>query len=164
MTTLELDLRSKSDWIEMFPFGVAVGASQTRMVMIFKDKAEKRVLPIWLSPMDAGIAVTQSATNKEGSPHTLALQILDGLGVRLEKCLFKEVRGHRQFAELHFTGSKKLKDLTVPADAAISFCLRAGCRFFATVDYIERSRVLEDQMISTDVMKGMDVNPRSYLN
>ena len=164
MTNLDLDLKSKSDWIEMFPFGVAIGASQTRMVMIFKDKAERRVLPIWLSPMDAGIAVTQSSTDLDGSPHTLPLQILDKMGVRLEKCLFKELRGHRQFVELHFAGSKKLKSIDVRADAAISFCLRAGCRFYATIDYIERSRVLEDQMIASEVMKGMDVNSRSYLN
>ncbi len=67
MNTLELDLKSKSDWIEMFPFGVALGASQMRPVMIFKDKAEKRVLPVWLSPMDAGIAVGRSRHGASGT-------------------------------------------------------------------------------------------------
>src|SRR6185312_11678234 len=158
MTTLELDLRAKTDWIEMFPFGVALGAGQMRPVMIFKDKAERRVLPVWLSPMDAGIAVTQSATEVEGSPHTLSVEILEKLGVQLEKCLFQEVRGHHQFVELHFAGTKKLKTIVARADDAISFCLRAGCRFYATVDYIERSRVLEDQMVATSAMKNIEVN------
>ncbi len=164
MNTLELDLKSKSDWIEMFPFGVALGASQMRPVMIFKDKAEKRVLPVWLSPMDAGIAVTQSATQIEGSPHTLAVEILNKLGVKLEKCLFHEVRGHRQFVELHFAGAKKFKSIVARADDAISFCMRAGCRFYATVDYIERSRILEDQMVVAGAMRNMEANPHPYLN
>src|SRR4051812_26510776 len=100
MTSIELNLKSKSEWIEVFPFGVAIGANNVRPVMIFKDKAEKRVLPVWMSPLDAGIAVSQ---DKSPSPHELSCQILSAFGLKLEKCLFKSVKGHHQFVELHFT-------------------------------------------------------------
>lgn len=176
MTTLEMDLKSKTEWIEVFPFGVAMGANHVRPVMIFKDKEEKRVLPVWLTPMDAGIAVTQGHTSYgqgrpgDGSPHEISFQLLAALGVRLQKCLFKRVKGHHQYVELHFvsdSAKKKTSPLQIlesRADDAISFCLRAGCRFYATVDYMERSRVLESEIVATGMAQGAEVNPHPYLN
>ncbi len=176
MTTIEISLAPKSNWIEMFPFGVALGADNLRPVMIFKDKAERRVLPVWLSHMDAGIAVAQGgspysgAARVDGSPHELSWHILSLLGVELEKCLFKKVKDNHQYVELHFKSSSKKKlpkDIEVieaRADDAISFCLRAGCKFFATHEYIERSRVLEVEIIMARRSLSKEVNPHPYLN
>lgn len=170
MTTLELNLASKSEWIEMFPFGIVMGANNTRPVMIFKDKAVTRVLPVWLSHIDAGIAVAQANTpytsgaRVEGSPHELSWQILSTLGVEIEKCLFKTVKGHHQYVELHFKSPKKLRVLESRADDAISFCMRAGCKFYATIDYIERSRVLESEVTGAQMNSQSEVNPHPYLN
>jgi len=167
------ELSSKTEWIEMFPFGVAMGAAGTRPVMIFKDKTENRVLPVWLSQLDAGIAVTQghspysTAYQAEGSPHAVANNILSRMAVRLDKCLFKDVRGHHQFVELYFVADSKRKRneiIEMRADDAISFCLSSGCKFFATIDYIDKSRVLEGEMISAGVLRAPEVNPHPYLN
>jgi bifunctional DNase/RNase len=179
MTTIDdvtgKSVSSKIEWIEVFPFGVAMSASNTRPVMIFKDKTEKRVLPVWLSHLDAGIAVTQgqsaysTAYRAEGSPHEVADAILSRLNIKLDRCLFKEVRGHHQFVELHFIseGRRKKSDevIEMRADDAISFCLRSGCKFFATLEYIERSRVLEGEMLMAGVLRDTNVvNPHPYLN
>lgn len=172
MAKIERDLKSKTEWIEMFPFGIALGVGQPRPVMIFKDKLEKRVLPVWLSPMDAGISVAQgnspygSSSTQEGSPHEISYKILEALGVRLEKCLFKRMFKHQQFVELHFVkqNPKAVHIIESKADDAISFCLKSGCKFFATVDYIEKSRVIEGEMYLSGSMKSQDVNPHPYLN
>jgi uncharacterized protein len=159
------DLKSKKEWLEVFPFGLAIGAANMRPVMIFKDKPKKRALPVCLSPLDAGIAVSQSTPDTETSPHELAWRILSKLGVKLEKCLFTEVRGHHQFVELKFSGNKDLDKLEARADDAISFCLRSGCRFYTTIEYIELSRVLEGQMLKAQQGQHMpEVNPHPYLN
>lgn len=148
-------LRSKKDWIEMFPYGLAFAPGSTRPVMIFKDKSEKQVLPVWLSQLDAGIAVSQSGGAKtDSSPHHLTWKILDPLGVELEKCFFTEVRGHYQFVDLHFKGSAKLKKLESRADEAISFCLSSDCRFFCRIDFMDECRVLDGEM-------AMAMNPMS---
>lgn len=164
MTTYDLDIKSKKEWIEMFPFGLAVGAQHMRPIMIFKDKAKKRALPVCLSPIDAGIAMSQSAAEIDSSPHELATKIFSKLGVKLEKCFFTAVRGHHQFVELKFSGHKDLESIEVRADDAISFCLRVGCQFYATIEYIEKSRVLEGQMIVAGVSQKQEVNPHPYLN
>jgi bifunctional DNase/RNase len=132
--------------------------------MIFKDKAKKRVLPVCLSPIDAGIAVSQSAIESDSSPHDLSWRILKTLGVRLEKCFFTTVKGHHQYVELKFSGHKELEKFEARADDAISFCLQAGCRFYASIEYIEKSRVLEGQMMVASVGRKPEVNPHPYLN
>lgn len=173
MAKIERELKSKSEWVEMFPFGIALGVGQPRPVMIFKDKLERRVLPVWLSPMDAGIAVSQGGTTyagspmQEGSPHDLSYKILETLGVRLEKCLFKRMHSHQQFVELHFAQNASKGApyiLESKADDSLSFCLKSGCKFFATVDYIEKSRVIEGEMLLSGPMKSNDINPHPYLN
>ncbi len=179
MTNIDINLTSKTEWIEMFPFGVAMGANQMRPVMIFKDKEERRVLPVWLSHMDAGIAVAQSSpgshqvtTSVSGSPHELSWFVLGTLGVALESCIFKKVTGHHQYVELNFKASAgkrlptKLQRLEARADDAISFCLRSGCKFFATFDYIEKSRVLEGEMVGmkTNDHTQQQQGPPKYLN
>jgi bifunctional DNase/RNase len=162
MTNLDLDLKSKSDWIEMFPFGLAMGASGAKPVMIFKDKQERKAFPVWLSPLDAGISVAQSDVYKTSSPHDTSLKILNELGVKVEKCLFREVRDNLQYVEIHISGSRKVKMIEAKAEDAISFCLRLGCKFFAQVDYIEKSRVLENKFSMGPVV--MDTVPPKYLN
>jgi bifunctional DNase/RNase len=163
--TVNLDAVPRDEWIEMFPYGIAVGPGEIRPVMIFKDATEKRVLPIWLSPVDAGIAVSQSeASHVTASPHHLTWKILKPLGVRLEKCFFTEVKGAFQFVRLEFSGSKKLLSLESRADEAISFCLSTQCRFYTKVEFIERCRVLEGEMVSAfgKVKRNQTENP--YLN
>jgi uncharacterized protein len=176
MTTLDLKLSAKSEWIEMFPFGIAMGANNVRPVMIFKDKSEKRVLPVWLSPMDAGIAVAQTnapyqtGARSIGSPHEISWQVLKEFGIDLEKCLFKRVTQNQQFVELHFTVGKSKKNhlsaqvIEARAHDAISFCLRSGCKFFATLEYIESSRVLESELgVNASLLQQNEALPR-YLN
>lgn len=175
MTTIDVKLASKSEWIEVFPFGIVMGANNMRPVMVFKDKQEKRVLPVWLSPMDAGIAVAQSnstyrtpgADSNMGSPHEITWRVLQQIGIKLEKCLFKNVTKSQQFLELHFKSENKktdIKPIEVKADDAISFCLRAGCKFFATMEYIESSRVLESEIVSGAMIARNDDAPPRYLN
>ncbi|MEQ1663983.1 MAG: hypothetical protein ABL927_01250 [Bdellovibrionales bacterium] len=183
MNSIDISLSNKADWIEVFPFGIAMGVGQSRPVMIFKDKSERRVLPVWLSPVDAGIAVVQgnspytTTARAEGSPHELSLKVLKALGAKLEKCLFKKMESSQQFIELHFTYEKKSKKksqqniksvkaqvVEVKTNDAISFCLSAGCKFFTTLDYIDRSRIIDGEIQATRPEMQGHINPHTYLN
>lgn len=155
----------KSRWIEMFPYGLTLNPGQARPVMIFKDKSKTEVLPVWMSPVDAGIAVTQNMpTVTDSSPHNLTWKILDPMGVTLEKCFFKEIRGHHQIVDLQFKGSDKLKKIESRAEEALSFCLSSKCRFFTQKDFINKCRNLDAEMLQFAVSQGEAVNPYPYLN
>src|SRR5690606_17846954 len=130
----------KDGWIEVFPFGVAFGVDRSRPVVLFKDEKEERTFPVWSNHMDAGIALFQDrAPAASASPHALTWKILEPLGVKLESCLFTEVRGHHQYMELKFSGHPKLKSIHQRSDEALSFVLAAQTRFYCRPEFIEQS-------------------------
>lgn len=168
---LGVKIKSKrpSQLWEMEPYGVTASADGTRPVMLFRHMGGDEVLPVQLSPIDAGIAVTQHhAMGTTASPHDLTIKVMLGLGVQLEKCIFTEVKGHHQFVELHFKGSRKLKMISARADQAISFSLQARARFFCHPEYVRESRILNEEMTvrAKDLQLNPKVgkNPHPYLN
>ena len=112
-------LKVATQVIELEPFGLTAGMDKARPVMLFREKGGESVLPVWLSALDAGIAVTQNNSNHFGaSPHDVALQVLDRFGVKPTECHFTELRGHQQYVEVRFPRIKKLKPVQARADHA----------------------------------------------
>ena len=135
----------------------------------YREKGGESVLPVWLSPVDAGIALTQHNVQAFAmSPHDVTLGLLKTLGVGVESCYFKEVKGHQQYVEIKFTGSKKLKELKFRADHAISFCLQARAKFFCTREYLEQCREIDAEVSILEKTSGRPMDARRnghpYLN
>ena len=160
---LDLDLKAKSDWLELEPYGVTTSADSARPVMLFKVIGGEEILPVWLSPIDAGIAITQHNVKLAGhSPHDLTSKVLENLNVHLDTCLFTEVKGHHQYVELHFSGSRRLKSIATRADQAISFSLHAKARFYCRREYIQASRVMDAEMVGNQ--RDLQLNPKAGKN
>lgn len=162
-------LNLKVNEIELEPFGLTSGIDKARPVLLFREKGGEAVLPVWLSPVDAGIALSQHNTQAFAiSPHDITLQALGQLSVIPESCHFKELRGHQQYVEIRFRGSRKLKAIKARADHAISFCLQAKMKFYCSRDYLNRCRDIETQM--NDTQMALQHKPQSkrkppaYLN
>lgn len=130
--------------LELEPFGMSAGMDRSRPVMLFREKGGDAVLPVWLSPVDAGIALTQHNVSAFAmSPHDVTMTVLKNLGISVESCRFTEVKGHMQYVEIRFTGSRKIKELKFRADHAISFCLQARAKFYCTREYLEQCREID---------------------
>ncbi len=165
MKKVEAKLISPTDVIELEPFGLTSGMDKERPVMLFREAGGSAVLPVWLSPLDAGIALTQhSAQTSVMSPHDVPLKALSTAGVKLESCYFNEVRGHLQYVKLNFSGSRKLKSLNARADHAISFCLQARTKFYCTRDYLQRCRDVEVELGSVKSSPGDSASKRRHGN
>jgi len=155
--------------IELEPFGMTAGMDRQRPVMLFREKGGDATLPVWLSPLDAGIALTQHNVQAFAmSPHDVTLKVLDAMGVSVKSCRFCEVKGHQQYVELKFSGSRKLKPMRFRADHAVSFCLQARVKFYCTREYLETCREVDaalERLQSTLSMKpGVRRNGHPYLN
>lgn len=135
--------------VEIFPYGLALSPGEPRPTMLFKDKSEQRVLPVWLSPMDAGISIHQNSVDmgKSSSPYKLSWRILKTLGVYLESCTFTEVKGFHQYVELKFKGHPKIEKLESRAEEAVSFCLSNKTQFFCGEDFFNQCRVVDQEML-----------------
>ncbi len=155
--------------IEIEPLGIAPSLETSRPLVLFREIDGSRVLPVWVSPLDAGITMIQSqGQSKSPSPHDFTKELLKGLNLRLETCTFEEVVGHHQYVRLTLKGSRKLKDLKVRADHVISLCIHAGCRFYTSLDVIRKSQEVDTQLSETAVtLKAAPQivkNPHPYLN
>ena len=145
------------EWIELFPHGISVGSDIGRPVLVLKDKNGIEVLPVWMHPLDAGVALAELSNGSGISPHAVTRRVLESLNVRLESCSFVDLVGHHQFvqlaleplkADLQAPGTAKpaKKMLRVRADEAMSFCLQARARFFSTRAYMLRCRALDTDL------------------
>jgi bifunctional DNase/RNase len=144
---LDARLKPKLETIELEAFGLTSGMDKGRPVMLFREKGGEAVLPVWLSPLDAGIALTQhNAQTFTMSPHEVTVEALKVMGVRPTECHFTEVKGHQQYVDVKFAGSRKLKSLRARADHAISFCLQTKVKFYCTREYLVRCREVEAEM------------------
>lgn len=166
---VEAKLKAADEVIELKAFGLATGMDPGRPVMLFREKDGEDVLPVWLAPVDAGIALTQYDPQTFAiSPHDIPLSVLSALGVKLQNCRFCEIVGHQQYVELEFSGSDKLANMRVRADHAISFCLQAGARFYCTREYLAKAREVDAQLgsLNSGLARKPDLrrNPHPYLN
>lgn len=160
---VSLSQASKKQWIEVVPVAVVAGMDPARPVMIFKEKEGEERLPVWLSPLDAGIAITQDhIKNNATSPHDLASKVFEQLEFKLEKCFFTEIKGHHQFVELHFSGHKTLKKISTRADQAISFCLHEEAQFFCTRGFMQKCREQDAELTGNAHRQQMSVNQNKH--
>ena len=160
-------LKTKTSEIELEAFGLTTGMDGARPVMLFKEKGGEAVLPVWLAPIDAGIALSQHQPQTfMSSPHEVTLTLLKELGVGVQTCHFREIKGHQQYVEIFFSGSRKIKTLKARADHAISFCMQARAKFFCTRDYLEQCRqVNSDLERPTRVMQqDLKRSRQQYMN
>ncbi len=142
-----LKVKSSHSEIELEPFGLTAGMDGFRPVMLFREKGGDATLPVWVSPLDAGIAINQNQPQTFMlSPHDVTLAVLKELGVGIQACHFREIKGHQQYVELDFSGTKKIRNMKFRADHAISFCLQARAKFYCTREYLEQCRQLNAEI------------------
>lgn len=128
----------KAEVFEVFPFGVTLGLDVSRPILIFRSRDEDRVVPIALSTVEAGLAVWSES---DGSPHALAIKVLEDSGLKVTKCTFIALHEHEPFVEVEFrrVGERKQK-LRLRADQAVSYCLHARVRFYCSMEFFRQNR------------------------
>lgn len=136
--------------VELFPHGITVGSKMGRPILILKDKATIEVLPVWMHPLDAGVALAELSSASSSSPHSVTKRVLEMIGLTLESCVFVDIIGHHQYVNLIFRSATELKNLRVRADEAMSFCLQARARFFSTKEFMLRCRSLDADLTSLE--------------
>ena len=146
MTKINVQTRS-DDWIELFPYGVSLSFDEARPFLILKDDSESEVLPVWMSALDAGMAVAESdVTSTHQDAHKLSALILKKFELQVKDCRFIDIQGHHQFVEISVQGPDSLEKITVRADEAMSYCLSAKARFFAKRSLMLASRRLNERL------------------
>lgn len=129
--------------MQIFPHGLMLGPLPFRPVMIFKTQDEKEILPVNIDALNAGIMMAETEhIGKLDTAHKATLEIFEKMGVSLTSVYFNEIVGQEIMALLVVTQGEKTTQMRFKAREIMSLALRSGCAFFASLDVIEKSKLL----------------------
>ena len=159
----------QKDLIQLFPYGLSVTTDAMRPFLLLKDESQEYTLPVALSPIEAGVALSQSnRAILQGSPHRFTGELMQSLGIEIKQCVFVEIKGSHQYVRLYMSGHATMNSMKLRADEAMSLCLHLGTPIFATKTFISKSRIMatevEQSMQNMALMNDVHNKKGLYLN
>ncbi len=137
------------DLVQLYPYGLSVTTDVNRPFLLLKDESQELTLSVGVTPIDAGVLLSQS--NKmlaESSPHKFLLVLLQSLQIEIKQAVFVEIKGAHQYIRLYVSGHPQISSIKLRADEAMSLCLYLSVPMFSTRAFIGRSRHLVAELES----------------
>lgn len=148
----------EKDLIELFPFGLSLSNDSTRPFMILKDKTGELTLPVALNQLEAGVALSQTAHSQMPSNvHRFSESLLKSLDIKIERCVFVEIKGVHQYVRLYMHGHPMYHSLKFRADEVMSLCLHLKIPIVATKSFINKSKIMSAEIVG--LAQGLSQNP-----
>lgn len=138
------------DLLEVWVKGIVLGPGHSRPVLIMKGTSEDDIFPVWLSNMEfESMEQSNLGVLKSSFFHASSVKIFKALGLKVEQCIFVDLIGHHQYVDLHITkeSGEVAQVLRLNAEECVSLCLASGSRFFVTPDIMNRSRVMNSEIL-----------------
>ena len=127
--------------IEMVVESVRVHMLSSRHVVILKETARDRYLPIWIGPWEArAIAMRlQGLTPERPLTHDLFASALGELGVRVERVVIAALAEETFHARLILRSDGRLLEIDSRPSDALALAVRLGTPIFAAPDVLEQA-------------------------
>jgi bifunctional DNase/RNase len=126
--------------VEMELVGVRVELpTNTPIVLLRELTGERRMLPIFIGPPEAtaiAFALEQVQTPRPMT-HDLMKDLLEELGVTLERIVVTDLQDSTFFAELHLNRGGEVHQLSSRPSDAIALAARTGSPIFADEDVLD---------------------------
>ena len=138
--------------VEMVVESVRVHMLSSRHVVILKEAARDRYLPIWIGPWEASaIAMKlQGLTPERPLTHDLFVTTLEDLGVSIDRVIISELAEETFHARLVVAGVGRTIEVDARPSDALALAVRAGVRIFASAAVLEQAALGGDGGIVDD--------------
>lgn len=146
--TTEEEIFHQDDLIPLFPFGVSLAPDLNDTFLFLKDKTQNLTLPVLVNPIEASLILAHlnvAADLQLIQPHSVLTTMLKTLGVGLLQCVFVQTKGTKQLVRLYFNGHPDANSIKVYADQAMSLCIALRVPVYATLNFINQSKVVQVQ-------------------
>ena len=138
---------SKTDLIYLTPYGLSLTTDSQRPVLLLRDEKSGQVLPVSLNPLEAAVTLSQSNHNVTPvTPHRVSEILLQSLKIKIQRCVFVEIKGPHQYVRLYLQNNPSEKSLKLRADEAMSLCLHLSVEIYATQELMNKSRVMSAKL------------------
>ena len=132
--------------IQMELLDVRVEPPHNVPVVLLRDPATGRVLPIYIGPNEAtAIALAlQRYETPRPMTHDLFKSVLDELGVRIERIVVTDLQDKTFFAELHLASSGAPRVISSRPSDAIALAVRTAAPIFAEESVLEAAALVPE--------------------
>jgi uncharacterized protein len=137
----------RTHMIELTLIGVRVELPANQPIVLLKEREGERYLPIWIGSAEAqAIALAlQGVTPPRPMTHDLMRNILEELGVSVERIVITELREGTFFAVIQMTRNGTRYEISSRPSDAIALAVRTSVPIFANEDVLgEASIVIRD--------------------
>lgn len=147
-------MKNPSDRVEVEVAGLSIDPFTNMPIVVLRDPATTRQLPIWIGLVEASSIATQLEKLELNRPmtHDLMKSVLESVGARLEEVEVAELKDDTFYANLRLaipSGKTVVMD-SRPSDA-IALALRTGAKIFVSRAVFEQTQRVEE---STDAKTG----------
>ncbi len=119
--------------VEVTVADIRVDRASNSPVVLLREKAGSRVLPIWIGPAEANAIAMELQGMKAQRPltHDLLKQVLTGLGGALRRVVIGAVKENTYFAELVITREDHVFQVDARPSDSIALALRLHAPIYA---------------------------------
>ena len=145
--------------IEMVIDSIRVSTMNYQRVVILKEKAGERYLPIWIGSAEAdAIAVKLQGVNvPRPLTHDLICSITAALGASINFVLLSDLKNDTFYAKIVFnTGSRKLEVDSRPSDA-LALALRTEVPIYADEVVLDKGAIMLDKETGKPISPGKEL-------
>lgn len=133
--------------IEMSIDSIRVSVMNYQRVVILREKAAERYLPIWIGPAEAdAIAVKlQDVAVPRPLTHDLLCSIMDSLGATVSFIVVTELRNDTFYARIVLTVNGKQMEIDSRPSDAIAIAVRTNVPIYAEEAVLDKAGIVIDQ-------------------
>ncbi len=132
--------------IEMKIKGLMVDPVTNMPIVILKDEAEERVLPIWVGIFEANAIALRIEDIETPRPmtHDLLRNLLDSLRASVQKIVVTDLKDNTYFARIHLDVEGVSRSVDARPSDAIALALRAEAPIYVEQAVLDQSRALDE--------------------
>jgi hypothetical protein len=147
------------DVIELQLVGVRVELPTNQPIVLLKEREGERYLPIWIGPVEAtAIALgMQGVETARPMTHDLMRDLLQGLGITVERIVITELRDGTFYAEIQMSQNGSAVSVSSRPSDALALAVRMNLTIFASEDVLEEASIAVKDDQEEDVEKEEDV-------
>jgi bifunctional DNase/RNase len=145
--------------IEMTVDSIRVSLMNYQRVVILKEKAAERYLPIWIGPSEAdAIAVKlQGVSVPRPLTHDLLCSIIDALGATINSIVVSDLKNDTFYAKILLSVDGEQMEVDSRPSDALALAVRADVRIFAEEAVLDKAGILLDRETGKPVTSAGDV-------
>ena len=145
--------------IEMTIDSIRVSLMNYQRVVILKEKASDRYLPIWIGPAEAdaiavklqGVAVPRPLT------HDLLSSVIESLGAVVNSIIVNDLKNDTFYARVILDVDRKLVEVDSRPSDALALAVRTGVPIYADEAVLDKAGILLDGETGKPIFDDKDM-------